>query len=388
MARGMPVGNSIAVGRRGVPGLQRKTSPTAIGFDPGRGISWVGRHLLAATRTPTAQALDLPRVRSESSVVDLLLARRAANSRPGQRTDGATIALVIEGGGMRGVVSGGMVTALQQLDLGAAFDAVIGTSAGALAGAYFLAGQAGLGTSIYYEDLTGKDWLSFRRLLRRRPPLALDYLLSHVMVERKPLDSEAVFASEVPLYAVATKWPEREPTVLGSFDSAEALVSALHASARIPLAAGRPVRIDDELFLDGSLSESIPVDAALTLEPKPTHLLALLTRPRGSLRRESSTLSKLAFYPLLNLLLPGLKDANSGRAMRYLSELEHLERLSTPDSKPRALVVQMPSDGPLIRQLEQTPQVLIAGAEAGAAAVHCAISGEPPTFDRGFNIAP
>ena len=51
----------------------------------------------------------------------------ALRSRP----DGARVALVVEGGGMRGAVSAGMVIAIDELGLTGSFDAVYGASAGA-----------------------------------------------------------------------------------------------------------------------------------------------------------------------------------------------------------------------------------------------------------------
>ena len=60
---------------------------------------------------------------------------------------------------MRGVVSAGMVSALEELGLTHAFDAVYGSSAGAINAAYFLAGQARLGTTIYYEDINNARFI-------------------------------------------------------------------------------------------------------------------------------------------------------------------------------------------------------------------------------------
>lgn len=51
------------------------------------------------------------------------------------------VGLAIEGGGMRGCVSAGMVAAVSTLGLMDSFDAVYGSSAGSLVGAYAIAGQ-------------------------------------------------------------------------------------------------------------------------------------------------------------------------------------------------------------------------------------------------------
>jgi predicted patatin/cPLA2 family phospholipase len=345
--------------------------------------------IMATTRSTSSGTEFSPLVpASTNPVAEVLLNRQESNSRPGQRTDGATVALVIEGGGMRGVVSGGMVTALQHLNLGEAFDAIVGTSAGALAGAYFLAGQAALGTSIYYEDLTGKEWLNYRRIFQLEPPLALDYLLGKVMVERKPLNTEAILASEVPLYAVAARWPDLTPKVLGGFQSPEELRTALHASARIPVAAGRPIRVGDDDVVDGAYAESIPIRTALTLTPKPTHVLALLTRPNGAARTQMRLSQRLILYPMMNWVLPGLSRATAGRPRRYADELQQLERMATGGPGPVAQTIQLESHEALVSQLEQDPEILFAGARAGAAAVHLAITGHIPTLYRGLNFAP
>src|SRR4051812_21645023 len=153
---------------------------------------------------------------------------------------------------MRGVVAGGMVTALDELGLQSAFDLVVGTSAGALAGAFFLAGQTHMGTSIYYEDLTGREWLDYKRALRGSPIVALDYLIDELMVSHKVLDRSRILTSEVPFYAVATRVPEYVPEVLGDFRDEDELMAALRASARIPLVAGKPVSLRGRDYIDGS----------------------------------------------------------------------------------------------------------------------------------------
>ncbi|CAM9782440.1 unnamed protein product, partial [Ectocarpus fasciculatus] len=59
---------------------------------------------------------------------------------------------------MRGCVSAGMIAAVSTLGLMDTFDAVYGSSAGSLVGAYAIAGQVWmprLGCSVYYDTLTG-----------------------------------------------------------------------------------------------------------------------------------------------------------------------------------------------------------------------------------------
>ncbi len=99
---------------------------------------------------------------------------------------------------MRGVVSAGMVAALEQLDLLDSFDAIYGSSAGAISGAYFLAGQARYGVTIFYENINNDHFIDFRRIFRRQGSIvSVDYLLDVVCQKIKPLNIEAILNSEI-----------------------------------------------------------------------------------------------------------------------------------------------------------------------------------------------
>src|SRR5215471_14383302 len=126
-----------------------------------------------------------------SSVIEILHARKARGSRA-PHGDGARVALCVEGGAMRGVISAGMVSALEALGLTHAFDAVYGSSAGAINAAYFVAGQARLGTTIYFEDINNRHFIDLRRTLLGRPIVDLGFLLDDVVERRKRLDCDAL----------------------------------------------------------------------------------------------------------------------------------------------------------------------------------------------------
>ena len=82
------------------------------------------------------------------------------------RPDGCKIALVIEGGGMRGCVSAGMACAIYYLGLRETIDVVYGCSAGSVVGAYFITEQLPwFGPEVYYDKLTtaGKSFIDTKR---------------------------------------------------------------------------------------------------------------------------------------------------------------------------------------------------------------------------------
>lgn len=133
-------------------------------------------------------------------VAHLLHERIRSGSKPGQRSDGAKVGLAIEGGGMRGAVSAGAAAALNLLGLSDAFDAVYGSSAGALIAAFFISRQLN-GTVIYSDVIprAGKRFLDRSQLLPAmgllptlgkggKPVLNLEFLLDDVVRNTVPLD--------------------------------------------------------------------------------------------------------------------------------------------------------------------------------------------------------
>ena len=123
--------------------------------------------------------------------------RARDGSEPGQREDHNKLGLAIEGGAMRGVVTAGMVTGLEMLGLRDVFDVVYGSSGGASNGAYFVAGQAAYGTTIYYDHINSQDFIDFWRPLRNRRVVDFRFVTDHVMVELVVLDWQAVISSAV-----------------------------------------------------------------------------------------------------------------------------------------------------------------------------------------------
>lgn len=250
------------------------------------------------------------------SVLSLLRARQARGSRP-PHDDGARIALVVEGGAMRGVISAGMVWALEDLGYVDAFDAVYGSSAGAINAAYFLAGQAGLGTTIYYEDINNTSFIRLGRAVVRRPIVNLGYLLDDVAIRRKPLRVDRVLTSPSPLSVLATDIDRQSPHVFNAFATARSLFAALRAGATMPVVAGDPFVHDGARYLDASLSEPIPVPAAEA--DGCTHALVLLTRS-GAMHARPSAFDRYFVAPRLRRISPVLAD-------RYLTRAEPYSRL-------------------------------------------------------------
>jgi predicted patatin/cPLA2 family phospholipase len=299
-------------------------------------------------------------------VIDLLLARRARGGRP-PYDDGARIALAVEGGAMRGVVSAGMVSALEELGLTGVFDAAYGSSAGSLNAAYFLAGQARTGTTIYYEDINNRQFIDLRRPLTGRPIVDLAFLIDDVSTRRKPLDTDRVLASATPLTVMATDVDKAERAPLRNFESGGDLLTALRAGATMPVIAGPPVVFDGRRLLDASLSEPIPVPIAE--DDGFTHILVLLTRPEDVTARPT-LLDRWYVQPRLRRLSPLLAERYANRSGPYSRLVGAIAAGKGPGGT--AAVLGLRPAPPTVGRLERDPALLREAARRGFDAVMAA----------------
>ncbi|KAI8470618.1 MAG: hypothetical protein J3K34DRAFT_458747 [Monoraphidium minutum] len=239
------------------------------------------RRAAPAPPPPQQQPL-LPLPPRDHPVLELVRQRLREGSVPGRRSDGFKLGIAVEGGGMRGIVTGAMLMGLQGFDALEAFDAVYGASAGAINATYFLTGQPE-GLDIYTDHLAGSDrFLSLKRYWvgGGAPAMDLSYLLDEVMMEVTPLDWQAAIDSPVPLKVVASSLDTLRAELLEGFSSPDDLRECLKASACVPEIAGVPRLHRGHRLVDAAVFEPIPVKSAV--RDGCTHVLALCSRPPSS----------------------------------------------------------------------------------------------------------
>ena len=330
-------------------------------------------------------------------VIRTLLRRRDEGSRPGARTDGRCVALVIEGGAMRGVVSAGMASALDQLGLREAFDEVHGASAGAFNGAFFMAGQAAYMTSLYWRGFGDPRFVSFRRALKGEgPAFDMDYVVDGIWARGRPLRIDVLLETAAELHCTATDADTAAIVDLANLRCAEEVRCALRASARLPWLAGQPVEFRGHRLLDATLAEAIPVHAALKTA---TDLLVLQTRPEGVEHSGLSGPVGLLTDRYLRTINPGLVQLRRTRSERYdkLSawlgrRAEESASAATTDhgGEPAICVIRPPAGTTAISQLEYRNEALQVAGSEGLRAAWMAVEGEDPeVLDvlRGYSSA-
>ncbi len=217
--------------------------------------------------------------------------------------------LVLEGGGMRGMYTAGVLDTFMENDIKT--DLVVGVSAGALFGVNFLSGQKGRAIR-YNKRFNGdKNYMGIRPLLKEGNIVSTEYAYGKVPRELDVFDDETYQKSGIPFYAVITSMETGKAEYV-KIDSVFRQMDTLRASGSMPFVS-RLVEVEGKMYLDGGVSDSIPYGFAA--EQGCDKLIVVVTRDKSYRKKPGGKLlAKLAYgkYPnFLKCLLGRYKMYNS-----------------------------------------------------------------------------
>lgn len=190
--------------------------------------------------------------------------------------------LIIQGGGMRASYSMGALLALEELGFSNSFDYVLGSSAGAINGAYFLAKQSKLATDIYIHSLTNNNFLNFFRL---REILNVDYLIDVFTNHETALDVGGIRHSDTDLQFCMIQYPSAKELFFSAKEHPADIMELIKASATIPAVSNKKITINGEKYIDGAVVNPIPIHHAISLGC--TDIVVILTRSKKFRRKPS-----------------------------------------------------------------------------------------------------
>lgn len=190
----------------------------------------------------TTQVAPLPTVISPPEV----------EPRPRRDIPRPIVAVVLSGGGARGLAHVGVLRVLHEA--GVPIDMIIGTSVGALVGAKYAAQPNILELEWMAQRVTKDDIFDFSFLSGSMGPVQGDALLEFV---GDNFEDKNIESFEIPFVAVAADLATGEKV---QFDKGD-VRNALRASVSIP-GVFRPFRYQDRLLIDGGVVENIPVSTA------------------------------------------------------------------------------------------------------------------------------
>jgi predicted patatin/cPLA2 family phospholipase len=285
------------------------------------------------------------------------------------RPPDARIALVVEGGGMRGAVSGGMALALDELGLRDSFDAAYGSSAGTLNAMWLVSGRVREGIPTWTDPKLVHELINPRRLLRRGPVVDITTLVEERYEQLAPGLFDDVLAAGTELHPLATVVETAESVDLhDQITDERTLRLALRATACLPLLAGPPVQLNGRRLIDAGLSAAIPFRAAI--DQGATHMLILRSRRHGERVEPSTGLGASLTGRMLRRMSPALE-----RSFKTRVEREHADEDFLDAPSDSILVIHPAPDSPVPSRLERDIDLVTAALDAGRQAAHAALAG-------------
>ena len=260
--------------------------------------------------------------------------------------------IVLEGGGMRGLYSAGILDVL--MEHGIEVDGLVGVSAGAVFGGNYKSKQ--IGRAITYNKKVCKDprYGTFRSLFKTGDLFDVDFCYRIIPEEISPVDTVTYASNPLEFYVTCTDVETGEAVYHKSVDMKESL-EWVRASASMPLVS-KIVEIDGKGYLDGGIAESIPID--FMRQQGFDKNIVVLTRPRGYKK------SKNKLVWLARIILRKYPAVIHDMKTRHIGYNERLCQLVSLEEKGEVLLFY-PDQSAMISRTESNPEKLQMCYDAG-----------------------
>ncbi|HCO07548.1 MAG TPA: patatin family protein [Acinetobacter ursingii] len=275
-------------------------------------------------------------------------------------------ALIVEGGGMRGAFTAGVLDAFLEQQFNP-FDLYVGVSSGSTNLANYLAGQKGRTLNFYIDHSLRPEFISYKRFLKGGDLLDLEWMWQVGETEH-PLDQQTLFAQNPDFYMVLTHAQSGQAEYLRA--GRDNLLDALRASSTIPVLTRQPVDIMGEPYFDGGVADALPVQWAAQ-QADVSKLMVIRTRPQHYFKASSKGDQFLAKYIVRNN--QGFALSLKQRCHRYNDSVNFLRQPLSTQQPQHILEVCVPDKKGLANRLckdrnklQYTYQV---GLETGFAAI-------------------
>lgn len=227
--------------------------------------------------------------------------------------------LVLEGGGMRGVYTAGVLEWFMERDL--FFPYVIGVSAGACNAASYISRQPGRNKKVNIGYMNHPRYLSYRNLLRKGQLFDMDFIFDEIPTKHVPFDFASYFAANERFIIGATDAQTGRPVYFEKDGTNEEAMTMLRASSSLPFIAP-VVSFREKKLMDGGISDPIPIRKAM--QDGAEKAVLVLTRNEGYEKKPSKFgwIAKRAYHKY-----PKLVEGMVTRYQIYNETLRYVEQL-------------------------------------------------------------
>ena len=254
------------------------------------------------------------------------------------------IGLVLEGGAMRGLYTAGVLDVFLDKDI--KVTDILGVSAGAVFGVNYKSNQRGRTLRYNLKYLNDKRYMSINSLIKTGNLVNKEFAYYTLPRELDIFDEKAYEDNNINFYAVITNMETGKPEY-EKIDNAEEKIEVLRASSSMPFLS-KPVLINNNSYLDGGISDSIPVLKAM--EMGCDKVIVVLTRPIEYRKKKRNSFLIKMFYKKY----PNLINTMVNRYKNYNNTVEEIIKL---EEEGKIFVIR-PSRLVDIKRVEKDPKKL------------------------------
>lgn len=168
---------------------------------------------------------------------------------------------MLEGGALRGIYTAGVIDYLLENDF--KFDTVIGVSAGALFGCNYISKQKGRALRYNLKYRHNKNYMGFYSLITTGNIMNEKFCFDDLVNKLDKFDYDTFKKNKTKFYAVVSNLDTGKAEYKLVTDMRDKKqMEYLRASGSMPIIS-KIVNIDNNKYLDGGMTDSIPVDWAL-----------------------------------------------------------------------------------------------------------------------------
>lgn len=256
------------------------------------------------------------------------------------------VGLLLEGGAMRGLYTVGCLDVLMENDI--KVDGIVGVSAGALFGINFKSRQIQRGLRYNKKYAKNKNYMGFYSYLTTGNIMNKEFCFNKLINALDPIDYETFENSKEDFWAVVTNMETGKPEYIKIDDlKQEEQIEYLRASGSMPFVS-KPVCINGRKYLDGGISDSIPIDKIMNMGYD--KIIVIQTRPEGYRKKKSNqALTKIYYKKYPNLV----KTIGN----RYLKYNQQLDKVSKLEEQNKIFVIK-PSRKIDIKRIEKNTDII------------------------------
>lgn len=229
------------------------------------------------------------------------------------------IGLVLEGGGMRGVYTAGVLDALMEKEFYLPY--VVGVSAGACHAASYISRQVGRNKRVNIGYVSDPRYLSYRNLIKSKSLFGMDFIFDEIPRKHDPFDFDTFKKASQIFEIGTTDCRTGRPIYFEKNTYGDDILTIVRASSSLPFVAP-VVEFRGISLLDGGIADPIPIRRAMAKGYDKN--IVVLTQQRGYRKKpfKYHWLAKRIYSHY-----PGLVEAMVQRHEVYNRTLDDIELL-------------------------------------------------------------